>query len=297
MWLPFALASVFVWAMVNVLDSVIVAHYEQRPMILSWNQSLFSVSALLLFALAFRPQTHWFFPLLLAGICGYGGDLLFWRALARIDVSVINLAWAFQAVILSITGFLLFAEHWTLLQTAGTCCVLGSILFLSGGRRHLLAWPALILLCCIALLYAPFYAVQKAALLHGIHFTSVFFWPLVGREGAAFFVPLLLPRTRAIIRQTWRGRPPLFHGLNAAVIALFFGGLYCSTRAFAAGPLSLVSIAANIQPFVVLALAGIWVLLLPRFAPRELLGSQAVWVKVAGFTGVFLGLALLSVSQ
>lgn len=294
MWLVFNLASVLLWSVVNILDSLLVRHYTKRPIVLSWVQSCFSVLLLGALAIVHPPHaTAWIVVFLLGGIAGYLGDLLFWVSLDRIDVSVINLAWAFHALFLSLIGFAAFGEHWTLLQGVGALCVLCSVMFLSVRDRSILRWSSLFLLVGIAALYTPFYAVQKAGLAGGADFFAVLFWPVFGREVSAFLFPWLLPSARRDIRAAARG-DACFFTLNGIVIALFFGGLYCSTRAFQVGTLSLVSIVSNAQPFFVLGLAWLCSAAFPRFAPRELLGARALWVKISAFAGVFVGLALLA---
>ena len=73
-----------------------------------------------------------------------------------------------------------------------------------------------------------------------------------------------------------------------------FAGSYVMTLAYEEGLASLVSVVANIQPFLTIFFAYTLVMITPRFAPRELLTAQSVGVKLVSFVIVFAGLAMLA---
>lgn len=297
MWLPLQLLSVTLWAGVNVLDSLLVKRFQRSPLALMWNQSYFSILLLLLTAWFVPVQSTWIWPLILVGVFGYVGDLVFFVALKHIDVSVTNISWVLLSICLSIGGYLWFGEVWTQNQTIGALLIFLGVLFLSLWHRKIGGGLALLLLPALALLYTPFYLVQKAALLAGQGAIPVFFWSLVGRELTSFCLPLLVPPMRRHVIQAAKGAGPMFFAINALVIVCFFAATWLTTLAFMVGPVSLVGIVGNVQPFIVLILAVVAVKLLPSWSPRELIDRQAITVKVVSFTVVFLGLALLALSQ
>ncbi|HRH94018.1 MAG TPA: EamA family transporter, partial [Candidatus Peribacteria bacterium] len=136
MWVPYILLSSFAWALVNVLDSLLVRHYEKHPVILMWSQSIFSVVALAVMACFLDLYTSWW-PLLFAmGLCAYLADLFFFWVLGALDVSVTNAAWPILSIFLSIAGFSLFQESWTLPQAAGALLILAGVLYLSFHHSH-----------------------------------------------------------------------------------------------------------------------------------------------------------------
>src|SRR3989344_6807264 len=126
MWLLFAFLSTLMWALVNVLDSLIVRNYEKNPFVLMWCQSFFSIVFLAVFPLFVPVQfSSWTLSLMLFGAIGFIGDLWFFRVLRSADVSVTNAAWAILSIFLSIAGFLVFQESWTISQSAGSALVIG----------------------------------------------------------------------------------------------------------------------------------------------------------------------------
>jgi hypothetical protein len=68
---------------------------------------------------------------------------------------------------------------------------------------------------------------------------------------------------------------------------------YAGAFAYASGPLSLVVVVSNVQPFLVLAIAGFVVRFFPSKAAKELLTRQSVQLKLLCFFLAFIGLALL----
>lgn len=297
MWFFLQIAAVGFWAAINVLDSLLVRRYRGTPVALMWNQSYFSVPLLAAVALTMKVGSSWALILFLVGVCGYAGDLVFFATLKRIDVSVTNIAWVILSVFLSAGGYAWFGERWSLTQTIGVLFVLISILFLSVWHKRVGSGAALLLLPALAAMYTPFYLVQKAALHAGEGIVPVFFWSLIGRELISLAIPLGIPSLRSIVIGTARRADAAFFAINAAVILLFFLATYFTTRAFLVGPLSLVAIVGNVQPFFVLLFACMTIRFFPSFAPKELTDSGSVAAKLACFLIAFLGLALLALPQ
>lgn len=295
MWLLFAFLSTLMWALVNVLDSLIVRNYEKNPFVLMWCQSLFSMVFLAIFPLFVSVQfSSWTLTLMLFGAIGFVGDLWFFRVLRSVDVSVMNAAWAILSIFLSIAGFLLFHESWTTSQSAGSVLVIGGVLFLSLFHHSTDAKRTLLFLASLALLYMPYYVMKKSAIDADLGVMHVFYWMMLGRELCGFNVPWFAPSIRRsalkVLRSGWS-----FSAFNGAVILCFLLAELFGAYAYDIGTISLVSIVTNIQPFIVIGLAWLFVRLLPLRAPRELLTVQSVRVKILSFSIVFGGLALLAV--
>jgi drug/metabolite transporter (DMT)-like permease len=232
------------------------------------------------------------------GLCAYGADLFFFWVLDHIDVSVLNGGWAMLSILLSIAGFLLFHESWTLLQTAGAALIIGGVVFLSfHNPTHGSLARTLGLLFAMALFYVPSYIAKKAALDAGQDAVAVFFWLIIGRETVAFVFPWCVRSYRARIKRLARTVDKQFFAIGAAVIACFLFGEYMGALAFQVGPISLVSVVSNIQPFVVIALAALLARLAPAYAAKEALTTSSVAVKLVSFLTVFLGLALLALPK
>lgn len=296
MWFILQILSVTFWAALNVIDSLMVKHYHKHPIVLGWNQSYFSLSYLLILALVFQPSVAWALPLLSVGVIAFFGDIVFWRALDRIDISVANIAWAILSLFLAIGGFVLFDERWTSFHTIGSILVIGGVSLLSTWQRRIDSVRSLWLLPLLALLYTPFYLVQKAALLGGASAFDAFFWTLAARESMFFCTPAFVPSFRSHIRAHRLKAPWSFYALNVLAVSLFFIAIYLTAQAFRYGPVSLVGMVGNVQPFIVLFFAWALTRIAPLSAARELLTKQSVAVKIVSFTIVFMGLALLALS-
>ena len=297
MWFWFEIAAVCCWAGINVLDSVLVHHYHKHPVVLMWSQSIFSVPILLLLLAIFHPQSPWIPLLVGVGVIAYAGDLVFFRALDLIDVSVTNIAWAILSVFLSVGGFLVLGERWSGSQSAGAIGIVLGVLLLSLWHRKLGSARSLLLLPLLAVLYLPFYFVQKLALEAGQTVFAVSLWPLLGREVTSFLFPLVHTPLQSRLRAYVPRAGFSFHMLNGCVVLLFLTATLLTTAAFAVGQVSLVSIVGNVQPFFVLLLAWTAHAFLPRFAPRELVNSRSFSMKLMGFTLVFGGLSLLALQK
>ena len=294
MWLLFTLISTLMWAFVNVLDSLIVRNYEKNPFVLMWCQSFFSLLVLAVLPLWIDLSfSSWVPFLMLFGVAAFLGDLWFFKILRHIDVSVTNAAWAIHSLLASVAGFLIFQESWTLLQTGGAMMILAGILLLSFLHHSEGIGRTLGFLVSLAFLYLPYYIMKKAAIDANVGIANVFFWMLLGRELLAFSVPWFVPSVRRsavkVLRSGWS-----FSLFNGVVILCFLLGELFGAYAYETGTISLVSIVSDIQPFIVMGLAWLFVRLLPARAPRELLTMQAVRVKLISFSIVFGGLALLA---
>lgn len=72
-----------------------------------------SLVMLLLMAVFVDIRTPWMWWIALAGITGWIGDLVFYRTIRELDVSVANIGWSIMAIVMGIAGFFLFDERWS----------------------------------------------------------------------------------------------------------------------------------------------------------------------------------------
>ncbi len=297
MWLSLQLFAALCWALVAVFDSILVKHYEKRPYVLMWFQSCFSVPVLLAVLLFSGHSTPWMIPLVIAGMIAFLGDITFFAVLDRVDASVVQIAWAMFAVFLSAISIAFFGETWSSVQIVGVILLLSGILFLSLHGKGLIGKGGFLLLFLLAILYVPFYAVQKAAMRDGTTVLLAFVVPLLSREILCFAVPLLVPHWRGAVTSVVRRVRWPFLMICGSVVTLFFTATYLNTWVYNIGPLSIGSVVSNVQPFFVLFAAWMLWKIAPSFAPRELFTRQAVSVKIISFLIVFSGLALLALPQ
>ncbi len=296
MWLVFGLLSMFAWALVNVFNSVFVHNYSKSPFVMNWIQSAISIVILLLISLSIDVRSSWIPILLFFGITAYFGDLWFFHVLNKVDVSVLNAAWSILAVLLSIAGFILFDESWTIYQTLGAILILGGTSLVSYYHKHVNIWHTLWLFFVLALLYLPFYIVKKAAIDAHESIAAVFFWMLIGREILSLCTPIFNPKifTEAIrvLRIGW-----VFPLTCTVTICTYFLAEFWGALSYQLGPISLVSVVGDLQPFAVMGVASLYIYFWPHKAPKELLTRQSVKIKFISFSTVFIGLALIAINK
>jgi drug/metabolite transporter (DMT)-like permease len=206
MWFPLQIGSVVCWALVNLLDSVLVEHFHKKPYALQWHQSYISVVLLIILFSLYGAWTPWSLGLMAVGILTCFGDWMFFACLNRMDVSVTQIAWGMMAVMLSIGGFLFFHETWSLMQLWGVVLLFIGVLLLSLWGKSLTPMHVLYLFI-LAALNVPFYLMQKAALTAGMTTMQTFLWAVLGREGISLIIPLLIPSWRGCSRGF--GRPSI----------------------------------------------------------------------------------------
>lgn len=296
-WFWLTVSAALLWSVINVGNSTLVERFRQTPSFQLWVQTAFSMVALAAVALFYDISTPWAPILFIFSVLAYLGDLFFFRVLKVLDVSVVNAAWAILAIFLSIAGFLFFEEVWTPLQFAGASLVIAGVLLLSFFHVHVSLPKTLGMLTLLAILYVPGYTARKAALLAGEPLLPVVFWIILGRDLFAFLVPLGFPSQRRDVLRSVRACPPVFFALSFLVIASFYLAEYLVAWAYASGPLSLIAVTGNVQPFFVIFLAGVLARFAPSLAPKELFSIRSTGIKLLSFLIVFLGLALLGTSQ
>jgi drug/metabolite transporter (DMT)-like permease len=294
MWVLLTLVAAVAWALISVLDSFLVHRYESRPRLLMWSQSLFTVSTLFVLSFVLPLRTDWWWLLFLFGFTAYIGDIVFFWRLRALDVSVVNAAWAIQALMQSIAGFLLFAERWSGPQFVGAVLILGAVAALSFWHKHVSWGRTLMLLSTLAAVYVPIQLFQKYALEAGVAPLTVFYWTMLPREIAAFTLPWMRRDFRSGVGALLGKMGLWFFLWNALVILLFFIGVLSGIYAYATGPISLVAVVGNVQPFLVLSFAVLWAILSPSTAPKELITRQSLTVKIVCFAVAFSGLAVLT---
>ena len=294
MWIVYAFIANVCWSVSDILNSILVRHYHRNPLLLAWVQCIFDCSFFLLLGFFFDVSTTWTLPFLLAGISTYAAFLTFFYVLDRVDVSVMNAAWAFMAIVISIGGMFLFGEVWSLQQTIGVLLVLGGVFFLSYWHQHVSVGRTIGLLTLLGVLYAPLFLTQKAALLAGESVLATFYWPFFFSKICGLFYPLSRKTSRQNIRDACTSLRSSFILFSIIATTCSIAGMYFITIAFKIGLVSLVSMTENAQPFIAIFLAWIVSRIMPSIAPRELLTAQSVQIKIVSFIIVFTGLALLA---
>ncbi len=295
MWFLYTMIASCIWAVVNIFDSVLVHRVDKNPLVLMWFAGAVRVSILLCTALFVTVYTP-YWPLLVAGgVMLFAASIAYLYVLEHVDTSVTQSAWAIESIMLSFFGFALLGETWSALQGMGAVLVLSAIFLLSYWNRiGSSLWGTLGRLTFLGLLGAPGEFGVKYALEHDVPVHMALFWYLVGSGCMALLAPLISHTSRRRVLAVARNvRQPLYWGLyfNAAIA---FVGFAVTTHAYSVGPISLITIAGNVQPFIVILFAWLLTKTGTVHLPKELLTTQSVTVKLCSFALMFAGLGLMT---
>ncbi len=297
-WFFAAFLSVICWGIIGIIDSYLLRKFSKNIFVLSWNQAIWSVFFLSLIA-AFVGldllKTSWLPWLLLGGFFAYIGDLSYWSFLRRVEASVVNTAWVFHSLLISLLGWMVFGEAFYASHIFGIVLVIvGVLLLLLWGKCQHLTVKSLGFAWCVAIAYVPFYLVQKISMDAGTSVLIATFWTLFGRECLGLVFPLLVPKLRSDVLNFPFVKNRAFLFANSGVIALFFLAVSLNTFAIAHGPMTLVPVVWNLQPFVTLMLGWCVMRTLPKFVFTEDFSTTSMLIKVVSYSLTFLGLASIA---
>lgn len=297
MWILYSLLSSAAWASVNILDSVLVNKYDKYPIALMWFGGVFKLCIILSFFLILPVYTAYWGMLFACGVILYVVALLYFHILQRIDTSVTQSAWAIESIILSVAGVIFFAEHWTIVQTIGVVLILIGVFVLTYWHQQLSVLRSAGLLVLLGVVGAPTEFGLKYATLHGVSPLLASFWFMSGSVCVSLLVPLFAKKTLRQIKEILTESNQKFY------ICIFFNGVLgfvgslSVIKAFSLGPLSLVTIASNVQPFLVILFAWLLSKTTTTHIPKEILTRQSISVKLICFSLVFGGLALFAITE
>ncbi len=294
MWFLYAMIGNILWSASDVANSVLVKRFEKNGFLFAWVQSVFDLIVLAIVAVFFDVHISVgpFLWLAMGGVIAYCGFQVYIAVLDRIDVSVMHSAWVFLAIFVSIGGYVFFAERLTPMQIAGCVLSLGGVLYLSFWHRHVSLLRTVFLLSVLGLLYSPVFLIQKKLMIDGLNPMPVFFWPVLVQKMLAFLLPWTTSfgqRNRAI----WRRMTIRFSLINLIICTFTTFGCLALTLSYRDGLVSLVTVTENSQPFIAMALAALLTLIIPQYAPKELLTRESVTIKLFSFTAVTAGMILL----
>ncbi len=296
MWLFYSIFSSVILAVVNILDSTLIHKYEKDPFVVMWAAGLFRLPILLCFPFFISVKTDFLVLLFGIGIMLYFCSLLYLYILRHIDTSVTQSAWAIESIFLSVFGFIFFAELLTYIEMMGAVLILSSVFILSYWHRHVSIPRTIGLLTGLALVGAPVEMGLKYAVELGVPYPVVLFWYLFVSGLFCIIVPLGRQKTRNHIKRLLTTAPYSFYLCFFIEIILSLLGFATAIKAFTLGPLSLITIANNIQIFLVVIFAWLLTKTKTTHIPKELLTRQSVKVKLTCFSLAFIGLALLGIS-
>lgn len=295
MWLLLALGTNLCWSISDVLNSINVRHCKESPVVYAWLHSIVVIALFTIIFIFFDLRSSWILVYALAGFTSYLASLYFYYVISRIDISIMSASWAFLAIGMSVVGFVFLGETWNVYQSIGVGLILVGIFVLAFYHVQLPLFHTLLLLMSLGTLWIPVFIIQKIALLHSESFITVLVWPVFFQQIFAFVIPLSSFKFRRLLASRGLRTNRLLISLCFLSACCIILGWIFSTAAYQIAPASLVSVTLNSQVFIVIFLAWISTRILPAIAPKELLSSQSVTLKLGCFSIVFIGLALLAI--
>lgn len=282
------------WSISDVWASVIINRVHKNPIVISWFFGVIDLALLAALSVYSLPDLAWIGWLAFASLFAYLGMLAFFFSLSRVDVSVSSAAWVFMSIGIAIGGMIFFNETLSALQIVGVFMSIGGVLLLMFWHQHVSVFRTCLILGGAGFLYVPFFLIQEAVLLGGASPYDVFYLNAFFHSILTVGVPFLVPKYRCEVLQL-ASRLPLRRFFSLIVPRSILGLLasFCVILAYKTGYASLVSITQNGQPFFLVLFAWIATRITPKYAPKELLTTQSIGIKILSFCITFAGLSLL----
>lgn len=303
LWFVLALIAPCAWALVNILDKVVITHLIPSPLVRIVIDGVieFSIAALLLIVVNVVLLPPFLLILsILTGVLLFVFNYLYYLALKNGAVSGVSAILQLVPVFSIMWGALFFRETFTLLSYVGMALiVIGPILVsvdIQNGVRGLIDTRSIQLF--VYLIPAVFilsigYALQKY-ILQWTNPETVFFW---GRVGGLIFsgsIIALSPTSRRTTTTFLQKARPGSIGALIIISTLNLIGIYSLAAAYKTGPVSLITVLASTQPAI-----AYLVLIFHQYSRLKLLPpdikEETSLVKIVGLLTILAGVLLISI--
>ncbi len=263
MWLFFALAAPFFWALVHVLDEYCVDHVLEEP----WMGVVTSAFASLIVYLIIpfvlpgidwqSIQISWIATAFFVGVLIQLSQFFYFTALSYSEAGIVAAYWNFVPALLPIFGFFVFHDILSVKQYIGIFVLIfasTSLCFLD--FHHKTRMITVVLMLLAALFQVAAYILMTAIYLH----LDFIFAYLVIVTGLIFcgLLPLLAPRIRKSIFNTFYNKGSLSVFFLVIELANLMA-LGCAQMAIKLGDASLVAAVETTIPAFVFFLSIFWV--------------------------------------
>ena len=296
MWEFFALSTAFAWAIVTILDKVLLERYilsRNTYLILHGMIGLIPVMGMLLVGRDLRYDPLSMLALaLLSGILESIFVFFYYKALQIADASVVAIFLQGVPVITMVISLVFFHENFSLLTYFGIVIIIvGTVLATLAGSpgRHRVEWKAIWAVLPALFAISISYSLQSYTL-RIINVDTLFATARIGQWLVGLMllsVPVV--RNEFIGITTKLNRTLLLTTISIGLLNLL--GVYLLNEAYSLGPLALVTTLASVQPILVLLIVSAVNSIRPQTIPDE--GSQKFFLPRAIATalvivGVFL---------
>lgn len=300
MWEFFALSAAFVWAIVTILDKVLLERYilsRNTYLILHGMIGLIPVIGMLIAGRDLHYDTLSMLALaLLSGVLESIFVLFYYKALQMADASVVAIFLQGVPVVTMVISLVLFHENFPPLTYFGIGIIIaGTILATLAGSpgRHRVDWKAIWAVLPALLAISISYSLQSYTL-QTLNVDTLFTTARIGQ----WLVGLAMLSAPSIRNEfvgitTKLNRTILLTIISIGLLNLL--GVYLLNEAYSFGPLALVSTLASVQPILVLLIVFAVNSIRPQTIPDE--GSRKFFLPRAIATimvivGIFLASSL-----
>lgn len=306
-WLIFSLLAALFWAVVNLLDKILVIEHIKSQWARLILDSIIGVSSCVLiyfFGLLSPANFKVIFLSIVAGVILYGFNYLYYKTLETADVSVTAVFMQTIPIFTAIWGYIFFSElfsSWVYLGIG--MVILGAILANvetdMNGSKKLVGGKNLRAIIVYMLpgvfLVSLNYALQKH-ILNSTDTWIVFFWGRIGSAILTLSVVVFFKKIRLEFSQTISSVKILPLIMLGGVEWLNLFGIFFIISAYAIGPVTLVVTASAIQPLFVIAIVIAFSLIRKKSVLSDFSGSKTVLV-VRIFASIFLILGIYLISR
>jgi len=303
-WFLLSLSAAFLWAVVNILDKIIVVEHIK----FHWSRLILDsfvglTVCIVLAALGVGLTTNIYVVTLsiLAGVLLYGFNYLYYKGLESAEVPVVSALLQGVPVFSALWGFLFFQERYGWLVYLGIIFIISGAVFINAeenGKSKTIVlrgtnWRSATLYIIPGIFILSInYALQKYILNLSDSWT-IFFW---ARIGAFIFTSTMLlfsPKIRTGFIRTAKGLKSKSYLLIGIIEWINLAGIYLLLKAYSTGTVTLVTTVAATQPVIVMILSVIATILFktPSLANYDF---RIILIRVFSITFMIIGVMLIS---
>jgi drug/metabolite transporter (DMT)-like permease len=298
MWEFYALSATLAWAIVTLLDKVLLERHipsGNTYLILNGFIGLLPAAGLLVLG----RQLEWangssVALALLAGLLESIFLLLYYKALQVADASLVAILLQGVPVITLVIGLVVFQQTFPVAAYLGIALIVaGTVVAILAGSpgRPRVEWHALWIVLPALVAISVSYSLQSYTL-RSINVDTFFVAARLGQLLLGLALLLRAPVRDEFVTITGKLRPAILF-IAVAIGLLSLVGAYLLNEAYALGPLALVTTTSSIQPILILLMVSLVNSIRPRTIPDE--GSQMFFWRRALATGfVIAGIFLAS---
>ncbi len=293
-WFYFAILSLILISIVNIIDKILVSNYSVTP--LAFVMILGATSFMPFVMLPFFRLTvlpiHVIIPTILVGFIRIYYTLPYFTALTTEEVSrVVPLLQLTPIFVLGLSSVVLNESLKANNYIAFMLLVLGGTLFSINPRKGLRLSLAFYLMIVSSFLLAV-YNIALKYLYSFNDFYSIFLWVQVG-SFLAFFQLFTIKRFRNYLTRTYKTSNKRIGVVIVGEQAVAYISLACSNYAISLGPVALISALGSVQPLFVLLLATLLSLQFPRLLGENMSRADFL-LKGFGIIAIVVGAYIIN---